>query len=77
MAKKTEASAKNKKPGFFAKIGRFFKEARSELKKVVWPTPKQTTNDTLVVLVIALIAAVFIGVVDFLFKSVVGFIPGI
>lgn len=77
MAKKTETPAKNKKPGFFRKIGRFFKETRSELKKVVWLTPKQTANSTIVVLVIALIAAVFIGVVDLLFKSAVGFIPGL
>ena len=69
-----EKKASEKKPGIFAKIGSFFKEAKSELAKVVWPSPKQTLESTVTVVVIALIAAVFIGVIDWLFKTGVGFI---
>ena len=29
------------KPGFFKRIGKWFREMRSELKKVIWPTAPQ------------------------------------
>ena len=59
-----------KKPGFFAKvkgffarIGKYFRDTRSELKKVVWPTKKQSLNSTGVVIVVVIIAALFGGIV--------------
>ena len=40
----TEAVKKvDKKLPFFKRIGKWFRDMKSELKKVVWPTPKQTT----------------------------------
>ena len=33
---------------FFQKIGKWFREMKSELKKVIWPTPKALRNNTLV-----------------------------
>ena len=44
----------------------YIKESRSELKKVVWPTRKQTINHTAMVIAISLLVAVFLGAVDFL-----------
>lgn len=75
MAEKNNITSE-KKPGFFKKIGTFFREAKSELAKVVWPTPKQTLDSTVTVLVIALIAGVFIGVIDWLFKTGVSLLIG-
>ncbi|MBQ3000768.1 MAG: preprotein translocase subunit SecE [Oscillospiraceae bacterium] len=49
----------------FGAIGRYFRELRSELKKVVWPTPKQVVKNTLIVGVCVLIVGVFIWVFDF------------
>ena len=46
-------------------IRRYFRELRSELKKVVWPTPKQVLKNTLIVLACVLIIGVFIWVFDF------------
>ena len=45
-------------------IRRYFRELRSELKKVVWPTPKQVLKNTLIVLVCVLIVGVFVVVFD-------------
>lgn len=45
------------KPGFFKKVGKWFREMRSELKKVVWPTRKQLVNNTVVSVVVMLISA--------------------
>ena len=45
----TEAVKKvDKKLPFFKRIGKWFRDMKSELKKVVWPTPKQTANNTAV-----------------------------
>jgi preprotein translocase subunit SecE len=43
----------------------FFKEAWQELKKVHWPTQKETYAATLVVLVVVLLIALFLALVDF------------
>ena len=45
-------------------IRRYFRELRSELKKVVWPTPKQVLKNTLIVVACVLIVGVFVVVFD-------------
>lgn len=56
--------AKEKKPSVFARIGKWFRELKGECKKIVWPTREQTTNNTIVVLVVCAIIGVFIWVLD-------------
>ena len=68
--KKKDAKA-DKKPGFFARIGKWFKELKSELKKVQWPTRKQTINNTLIVIGCCIVVGVFIGLFDLLAGSVI------
>lgn len=58
MAKK-EKDVKNKK--------HFFKDFKAELKKVIWPTPKQLINNTLVVVVIVVVTAAIVFVLDLVF----------
>ena len=52
------------KTGFVAKITKSFRDMRGEMKKVVWPSRKQTINNTVVVLVFMAIMAVIIGLFD-------------
>lgn len=47
-----------------SRIARWFREMKSELKKVVWPTPKQVMNQSIIVLVIMVISAVAVWIVD-------------
>lgn len=58
----------SKKPNafarFFKRLGKFFRELKSELKKVVWPTKSQIINNTLIVLLCVLVVGVFIWVFD-------------
>ena len=63
MADKKVASAKEKKSG---KLSKFFRDIRSEFKKISWPSKKQVWNNTLVVLVTVAIFAVIIWGLDFL-----------
>ena len=48
----------------WGKVSRYFRELRSELKKVVWPTPKQVLKNALVVLVCVLVVGLFIWLFD-------------
>ncbi len=57
--------AEAKKVGRFARMKKWFREMRSELKKVVWPTGKQLVNNTLIVLVCVVIVGVVVGLFDY------------
>ncbi len=46
----------------------FFKDFKAELKKVIWPTPKQLLNNTSAVVAIVLISAVLVFVLDIAFE---------
>jgi preprotein translocase subunit SecE len=43
----------------------FFKEAWQELKKVHWPTQKETYAATVVVIIVVLILGLYLALVDF------------
>jgi preprotein translocase subunit SecE len=49
------------------KIKVFLKEAWFELKKVNWPSRKETIRYTLIVIVVLTIVALYLGGIDFLF----------
>ena len=48
----------------WAATAQFLKEAKIELKKVTWPTPKEALASTSVVIVVVIIVSVFLGFVD-------------
>ncbi len=70
---KTDKAAKpaKKKLGFFGKIARWFREMKSELKKVQWPTWKQTWNNTLTVIVCVIIVGIFLWVFDLVAREII------
>jgi len=47
------------------RLAKWFREMRSELKKVVWPTPKQILNNTIVSLSVMAAAAIAVWALDF------------
>jgi preprotein translocase subunit SecE len=58
------------------KITQFIKEAKIELKKVTWPTPKQTMASTAVVIILVFILSVILGIFDFVLAKAVKLILG-
>ena len=71
MAKKDKdiKQANNKKSKKEDKNKRhFFKDFKAELKKVVWPTPKQLLNSTVAVIVIVLVVGAIVFALDFGFE---------
>ena len=70
-AKADKKAKKDEKPGFFQRVARWFREMKSELKKVVWPTPKQTVNNTLTVIACVIVVGIFIWVFDALAGEII------
>lgn len=52
------------------KILQFFVEAKAEMLKVNWPTKKQTTNYTLLVIAVSIAVAGFLGGLDWIFSYI-------
>ena len=71
MADKTEnkpgfvARAKAAVKNFGARVSKFFRDTKSELKKVVWPTPQQVLKNAAIVVVCVICVGVFIWLFDF------------
>ena len=57
--KKTDEKLK-----FFQRVKKWFRDMKSELKKVVWPTPKQTAKNTGVALVVIVVCAIVLWAFD-------------
>ncbi len=66
--KKTEkpSAKKAKKPNLFKRIGKWFRDIFNEIKKITWPTMRQTLKNTLIVIVMVLVVGVYIWVLDLL-----------
>ncbi len=46
------------------KLLRFIREVKVELKKVTWPSKKESIGSTTVVIILVIIVAIFLGLVD-------------
>ena len=66
MAEKT-GKEPGKSKACFSGIAKYFRDTRSEMKKVVWPSRKQVINNTIVVCVVVLISALVVLLLDFVF----------
>lgn len=56
----------------FEKVTRFFREVRSEMKSVTWPSKDDLKEGTVVVIVMSTIVALFLSVVDLGFNKIIG-----
>jgi preprotein translocase subunit SecE len=58
-------------------ISRYLRETVAELRKVTWPTRKEATQLTVIVLIVIGLTSVFLGLMDFLFARLIGVIISI
>ena len=63
-----------KKPSVFARIAKFFRDQKGEIKKIVWPSKKQTFNNTKVVLIAVALTAVAVCCFDWLLGALIAFL---
>jgi preprotein translocase subunit SecE len=72
--KKDAGKSEKKEPGkivrLIRKLGRFFIDLRSELKRVVWPDRKKLIHSTIIVLAICISAGIFLWLVDSLLMGI-------
>ena len=59
------------RPGFFKRVGKWFREMKSELKKVIWPTGKTLFNNTAISVGVMLASAVVLWGFDELAQMLV------
>jgi preprotein translocase subunit SecE len=50
----------------------FFKEAYAELRKVTWLSRKEAVGSTVVIIILVVIVAIFVGIVDFVLTQLLG-----
>ena len=79
-AKKAEKKSNKKneeKPGFFARIGKWFKDLMIEFKNVTWPTKKTVLINTSIVLGTIFIASIIVGLLDLGLLELLKFLIGL
>ena len=77
MANEKAAAVKSPAPKKQKKsVVKYFKDARSEFKKVVWPSRKQVINNTIVVLVSMVVSGLAIWGVDTIFMFLIKLMLG-
>jgi preprotein translocase subunit SecE len=59
------------KPNFFARMGNYFRDVRSEMKRVVWPTRPEIINSSIVVIIALIFFSAFIALTDIVVQQIV------
>jgi preprotein translocase subunit SecE len=54
------------------RVVKFFKEVKVELGKVTWPNRQELIGSTIIVVVLSVVMAVYIGILDFILSSLFG-----
>ena len=84
MATKMEKSSKGKKDieavsgqqskFDLARLNRFVSDVKNEFGKIVWPTKKQTTGSTVVVVVLVSLLSFYLGAVDLFLGKFIAYV---
>lgn len=68
-APKAEKKPKKDKVKFTERVKKFWRDYKSEFKKIVWPSKEETAKSTVVVVSTIVVFAVCIAILDFLFSK--------
>jgi preprotein translocase subunit SecE len=74
VPKAIKPSGRSLQPAFLAKTTQFLREVKIELKKVTWPSRKETVASTAVVIIIVIIISAFLGLVDLGLSNLIRFV---
>lgn len=66
----------SKKP-FFERMKKYFKETKSELKKVTWPSAQQLKQNTGVIISFIIMVSIFLFLIDLGFAKLISLIPSL
>ena len=62
---------------FTKKVGKFIRDCKGEIKKIVWPAPKAVFKNTGVVLVVAIALVLLIFLLDTVFMNLLGLVMNV
>jgi preprotein translocase subunit SecE len=74
MAKPIRPTGRRSELSYWSKGVQFLREVKIELKKVTWPSRKETMASTVVVIVLVMIVSAFLGLVDVGLSSLIGLV---
>ena len=69
---KAEVKEVRKKESLWQRIVKFLKDYKGELKKITWPTAKQTAKNTGIVIAAMVIIGLFVVLLDLAFSQIIG-----
>ena len=73
-AEAPEASSAVSVKGKLEEFKEFFEQSKVEIKKVTWPTRKETVTTSVAVMVLVVVMTIFLGIVDATLTRIVRFI---
>lgn len=76
-ADKPQKPKKKDRPSLFARFKGFLVDCKSELKKVVWLSKKETAKQTLVTVVVMVASGAVVGLLDFILTRLILLIGGL
>lgn len=68
-AKHIAVKPAKEKRSFMARMSKFIRDYRSEIKKIVWPSFKQTVSNTKIVVISIISVGLAVGLLDFIFSK--------
>ena len=71
---KSAKSDKNKKPSLLHRIGKYLRDTKGEMNKIIWPTFPSVVRNTLVTLAVCAVLGVLVCVVDFGLSALIDFV---
>lgn len=71
---KSKAAVAPSEPNVFERAKGFLEESWVEIKKVVWPTRKETLKTGLAVLALVAVMTIFLGVIDAILSRLIGWL---
>ena len=74
--KSSKKPANKKKPNVFKRLWKYLVACKGELKKITWPTPRQTTKNFFIVLAVIVIMGLFIFALDRGLFALLGLVMG-
>ena len=58
------------------RVTRYLRETRAELRKVVWPSRREATRLSIIVVTVTVAMSVFLGGLDYIFSRLIGLVVG-
>ena len=65
------------KPGVFERLTTYIRDVRAEMKRVVWSTPEEVRNSSVVVIVTLIFFAAFIALTDLVVQQIINVLGSI